>query len=341
MDKNPYPISLKIKSLVASVAFNSGVLNKLKLYKLKGKSFVLMYHRIISSAEMPEYPVQPGMYVFKDIFQQHIEYLSKNFNILPFEYLIENVSDGKDVTGCCSITFDDGWRDNFDNAFPILNSFNVPATIYLTTGYIGTNNWFWPEELSCYLDLLKKREDPSLIKKTPEEIRKFVNLDKDKKDTISTAIESVKLMTNEKRTDILSCLEKLLGRVKKKRVLMDWSEVMKMQESGIISFGAHTVSHKILDQLSTQDATIEIAESLKSIEEHLGHRVGTFAYPNGNYNEDLQKILKGLGVKGAVTTKKGYFHKTTSKFAIPRIGIHNDISRTTPLFLSRILINSF
>lgn len=114
-----------------------------------------------------------------------------------------------------------------------------------------------------------------------------------------------------------------------------------MKKSGLVNFGAHTANHVILDQVSLQEAEREIIQSRKELENQLSVRPELFAYPNGNYNRDLPVILLRNNFKGAVNTHKKWFGKEVPLFGIPRIGIHEDVSCTIPLFFARILLKRF
>ena len=119
---------------------------------------------------------------------------------------------------------------------------------------------------------------------------------------------------------------------------MNWDEAIDMAESEFVSFGAHTVNHEILDQVSFETAEFEILRSCKEIEEKLSNRVCLFAYPNGNFNQTIKKILKRKGLKAAVTTRKALMTASTDILEIPRIGMHEDVGNTIPFFLARILL---
>jgi hypothetical protein len=73
----------------------------------------------------------------------------------------------------------------------------------------------------------------------------------------------------------------------------------------------------------------------------VGGKIKTFAYPNGNYNENVMKVLRDCNFECAVTTRKGFLGPETPLMEIPRIGIHEDISNTVPMFRGRILLEIF
>ncbi|MDD2541266.1 MAG: polysaccharide deacetylase family protein, partial [Desulfuromonadaceae bacterium] len=116
------------------------------------KVFILMYHRVLASGGNQPYFVQSGMYVSASSFEKQIAFLRDRFEVVFFEDLVEKVLNGGDIRGHCAITFDDGWRDNYTEAFSILAKYRVPVTIFLATGFVGTDRMFWPEELCYYLD---------------------------------------------------------------------------------------------------------------------------------------------------------------------------------------------
>lgn len=120
---------------------------------------------------------------------------------------------------------------------------------------------------------------------------------------------------------------------------MSWNEVQEMADSGLISFGAHTVSHALLDQLSVEKAHAEIQKSKERIEKRIKKQVNLFAFPNGNYNKKVLAMLQDTQFAAAVTTTRGYIDISSHLLELPRIGIHDDISCTPPLFLWRLLVS--
>ncbi len=281
-----------------------------------------MYHRVTAPRGAGPDPVQPGMHVSASTFRSHVDFLKDNFRVLPLSELVSRIADGGNAGGCCSITFDDGWRDNFENAFPVLREYGVPATIFLASGYIGTDRRFWPDELACRLRSEEKGEGGGERR-------------------LERAIEEMKSRTPCERERILENLRADAPVRFMDRVMMTWDEAREMRDSGLAGFGAHTVNHVILDQVPLQEAESEIARSREEIEGRLDVPIDLFAYPNGNFNRDLQGVLARNKFRGAVTTGKGWIGTGTDPLEIPRIGMHEDVSCTLPLFLSRILLKKF
>ena len=329
----------KLKKWIAATADAAGAFRLIASTR-KGMATVFMYHRVLlSPVEEPVF-VQPGMYVLAETFRSHIRFLKSHFHVLQLSELVDRFDAGKNVDNCCAITFDDGWLDNYVNAFPVLSEYEVPATIFLATGFVGTDHLFWPEEFTFYL---KQAEVRSAL-------GQWQNFDKLSKRTagncggtawLDDAIMELKTWPVHEREDALSRLRSFDRADQPQRLLMNWDEAREMQASGLVSFGAHTANHVILDQVTAPHAEEEIVQSQKDIEQNLGISPEFFAYPNGNFTPGVKAILKRHGYRGAVTTRKGWVEKNFDPFEISRIGMHEDVSRSIPLFLARVYLRGF
>jgi len=333
-----------IKSITAGGLYYSGLLPCFFRDRFQNKSFILMYHRIIPLSERFTGIIQPGMYVTDETFERHLVFLKKKFSIIPLHEMVHRINRGQTTGWCCSITFDDGWRGTYDMAFPLLERHQVPASVFLASGYIGTDKWFWPEELAwCLENLLKQdawdAETDGLIKSLmPEMNSRNKN---NRTDLIDDAIERVKKYRPEMREALLSTLREALPSGSRERLMMSWDEAAEMQKSGLVSFGAHTVNHIYLDQVEPETARLEISSSKQAIEDRLGVPVTLFAYPNGNYTPQMIGMLERNGFLGAVTTRRGYVDGNTPLMEMSRIAMHDDVSKTIPLFFSRLLLSLF
>ena len=310
----------------------------MSVLKQRNSAFVLTYHRVLISPRQDDSIfVQPGTYVTVESFRQQLTFLKEKFQILSLSELLKRVDSGKSVSGCCSVTFDDGWLDNYTNAFPVLHELQIPSTIFLATAVIGTNRMFWPEELSFYL------RQPAVISSLAgidPQLCSSASFDNNGL-YLDNSIQIVKNYTPEKREALFSFLRSTSTSLPSVRMLMNWEEAREMHASSLVSFGAHSANHVILDQVPLEIAEEEIINSRDEIEFRLGKPPELFAYPNGNYSKDLQALLKEKGFNGAVTTRKGWFNKNADLYEIPRIGIHEDISSTIPLFFARLLLERF
>jgi len=327
---------IALKDIIASFSHRFGVLKYLRSRREHNSALILMYHRVLGVLSAGADFVQPGMYVSTETFRCHMRFLKEVFNVLPLAELVERIESDKCVSGCCAITFDDGWLDNYTHAFPVLQELQIPATIFLATNFIGTDRMFWPEELSYYLS---QPEVMALAKINP--LLQRIYTDNITVKYLDNAIQFMKTYSPVEREELLSHLRSTNVSTHPKRMLMNWDEAKHMQASGLINFDAHTANHAILDQISLDEAEEEIITSRNEIEQRLGRTPEFFAYPNGNYSDDLKALLKRNGFRGAVTTRKGWLDKDVGLFEIPRIGMHEDVSCTIPLFYARIVLERF
>jgi len=266
--------------------------------------------------------------------------LKNCFEVIPLSDLISRLHMGENVCGCCAITFDDGWRDNFTHAFGVLQEYQLPATVFLASNLIGTEKCFWPDQLALYLHPITQNN----VAQPGNNILKFLREVPAAKDEIAfldNAIMVLKKWPPDKRDELLNSLRETSNCSAPTRLLMNWDEVLAMHQSGLVDFGSHTANHVILDQVSLNEAQDEMAFSRREIEAHLGVRIKLFAYPNGNFNSSLQLLVANNGFAGAVTTNSGWVARDTNALTLPRVGLHEDVCATTARFYARLILQRF
>src|SRR5215510_160511 len=96
------------------------------------RAAILMYHRVLPTTQADEGRVEPGMYVTPSTFRDHLSWLSDRYRVLPLSEIVSRLKDGRPLPErACALTFDDGWLDNFEHAFPCLRERGIPATVFL------------------------------------------------------------------------------------------------------------------------------------------------------------------------------------------------------------------
>ncbi len=274
--------------------------------------------------------VLPSPFNFRDwcvidlaLFRKQLLYLRKHFDLLPFSEAVEKCLQGKLNKTAAVITFDDGYQNNYDIAFPLLKELNIPATIFLTTGFINTAKTHW----SC-------RINETLAKTKYKEIswkKCTYRLDTAKDKTVASLSirNDLKQLTHRKIESEVKQVIEILGEKPTLYTdkhspfrMLDIQSIKKMQQSGLITFGAHTHSHPILNLLNRTDQFKQISRSLKNVEEFTGERCKIFSYPNGrkeDYSKETVELLKQCGVKLAVTTIDAHNHRSTPPLELRRI----------------------
>jgi peptidoglycan/xylan/chitin deacetylase (PgdA/CDA1 family) len=340
----PAMFKQKLKSSIRQIAATGYYATNHYLNRLMGKVAILAYHRVVSDKELVRYYIQPGMYVKSDVFEMQIKFLREHFTILSFAELLDIWEQNKwdNTRRYCVITFDDGWLDNYLYAYPVLKKYNIPATIFLTTSYICTTQWFWPDKMSF---LLQRYYTNGIQPNQKEAIKDFfkrypwliIDNEKIMSQALEIAIEKCKDFSHDEINNIIIGLSKLLNALPPdNRLLLDWREVKEMSNHNI-SFGSHSSNHMILTKLSTQEIQKELEESQHILTKMGINYVPVFCYPNGDYTDKIVEQVKTSGYQAAVSTKLGFEGTSPpNRYSLKRICIHNDISKTLPLFTYRL-----
>ncbi len=315
-----------MRRILAAVYYASGYWKD----SFKGKVAILTYHRVLPGKQALEQFIQPGLYVQNDVFEMQMSFLKRKFQILSFPELLHiwNEKEMNPERRYCAITFDDGWLDNYLYAYPILQKFQIPTTIFLPTAFIGTKQWFWPDQLSY---LLKKNGFSSNgYGRTGTELDNLPGRMASKH--IDSIIEKFKKLTDDEISFRIEKMKKEWGvDIPKIRKLLNWEEIQEMSKGGI-SFGSHSSHHRILTLLGEEDIKNEMKDSFQMLREKDLNTVPVFCYPNGNYNKKIAAKAREMGYMAAVSTQFGLETSTPENlFGIKRINIHNDISFTKSL----------
>jgi peptidoglycan/xylan/chitin deacetylase (PgdA/CDA1 family) len=272
---------------------------------------ILTYHRVTTEPDAL-FPDQ----VCAAEFDAQMRLLRRWFNVLPLAEAITRLGDGKLPARAACVTFDDGYEDNATVALPILLRHRLPATFFVSTGFLdGRNMW---NDIAIEAIRAARRDglDASCIglgllpTATIEQRR----------NSISTVLQSIKYLSPEERKARAEQLASLAGS-SQQRLMLTRDQVLQLHRSGM-HVGAHTVNHPILANISDERALAEIAGSKKTVEDIIDEPVALFAYPNGRPGVDYRgqhvRMLKSLGFLGAVSTAVGVSRRGNDPFQLPR-----------------------
>ena len=313
----------------------------------RGRVVILTYHRVVSDHMVQDEHIQPGMYVRGQSFEAHITYLRKRFDIISLDELLDlwQTNRVKSDRSYCVITFDDGWKDNYQFAFPVLVKYGIPATIFLATDFIGTSRWFWPDQMMLLLE--KAREctaDAADRKAISTVLVETIGVTLSAADGIFRRVESGDPIASDAIIELCKEVEvdrihQVIDRVNRalhmdlptQRVLLNWDEVREMAGKGV-TFGSHSCSHRIMTKIPLSDVKTELIESRKAMLQQGITPVPVFCYPNGNFNRDIQALVRESGYMAAVGCKVGLERDSPEdSFALKRFGLHEDGTASIPL----------
>lgn len=282
------------------------------------------YHSVADIKEDSELYVIPSITVSPCEFEEQIRYLSKRYTIISLEKLVDSIKCGCIPKNSLVITFDDGYRDNYIHAYPILKKYGATATIYLTANCIGTKEMVWMHKLLYMLQKTPIKRVEINEKVYPLENRKDVL-------TASKTIESTikRIKSIKERDEFLVELSKRL-QVNTEGVdnlMLKWEDVLTMKNDGF-SFGGHTLTHPNLPSLSKEEMKKEIDGSKKMIEEHLKETVTLFSYPNGgavsHYNNIVKQVVQECEYINATTSDSGVVDAKSDLYALLRRGVSKE-----------------
>ncbi len=333
-----------MKSLIASALYAAGAVDLCMNVRPRGSYFILMYHRVIPKEELRD-DIQPGMYVERRNFESQLLFLKERFDIVPLSRMIREQGASRGRTGGripCVLTFDDGWRDFHRYAFPLLKTCGVPATVFLPTKFIGSNDRFWTDTIAMLYAHRRKSGRRAEVTARPSEglIRKLESLDGNLEESVENAIAILKNAGEEGIRDAVSELrtrwdfrEEMPG-----PDFMTWDEVRETRASGLVSFGSHTASHHMLAGLSSADVMEELVSSRERLvtERAAEPSFLPFCYPGGNYDDRVREMVRQAGYHLAVTTRPGWNDGRSPRYELKRIAMHQDMTATKPMFASRI-----
>ncbi len=271
-------------------------------------------------------------------FEAQMHFVAKNFDVISFS----------DLEGCdlaekpwpkraLIVSFDDGYRDNFTLAYPILRALQLPATIYLTTGHIGAQKLFWWDAIAwCFkttnltaIQIAELGEKPFSLASKPQ-----------KRAAIDAALRWCKGVPDAARREFVAQLPDLLGVDLGAEVAagmhLNWDEAREMAKNGI-EFGAHTVTHPILSRVDGDQLSCETAQSQGDIEREIGQKVLSFAYPAGTRqrrDEAARAAVEACGYCYAVAYDQGV-ELHPDRLAMPRL--HVDRDQSLALFRANLL----
>jgi len=292
---------------------------------------VINYHRVLRTPE-PLLSSEPDVAAFR----WQMELLARCFHVMPLHGALQAVATGRVPQRAVCITFDDGYRSIHELALPVLREFNLPATVFVTSGFIGQGS-MWNDRIIEAVQALP----PGELDLTDLGLGSY-RLDgmTQRKHTLELLIERSKYLPPTARNNLVDRLGLLAGDAHGHGPMLTRDMILDLDRHGI-DIGAHTVSHPILTSLDNDSARHEIAGGKAQLEAILGKPVRLFAYPNGKAGKDYDDrhvaMVREAGFDAAFTTAAGSFGRGQDVFQLPRSRPWDDAPLTFGLRLLRWL----
>jgi peptidoglycan/xylan/chitin deacetylase (PgdA/CDA1 family) len=257
---------------------------------------ILMYHRITTSPRDPW-----RLNVSPQNFEQHLAVLCRHYCPTSLTQAVSRSENRSFLPRAVVVTFDDGYRDNFVNAKPLLEKYEVPSTVFLTSMNIETGREFWWDEMER---LLSQTLSP---------------------EAFNTVYNRMQFMTSADRRAALDDLRDKAPRIEERacHAILSPEDVLAFDGMDLFEIGSHTATHPVLTTLRLEDQREEIVGGKLALERILGHPLQSFSYPYGRYSAATARLVEAAGFQNACSTQAGTFTAEVDRFSLPRVHVED------------------
>jgi peptidoglycan/xylan/chitin deacetylase (PgdA/CDA1 family) len=344
-----------IRSAISQGLYHSGLLGAVRslgkshyLEQLPGSSLpkvrrdssskfaILCYHRVGTEGVPYFSRLEPA------VFEAQMRYLKQHYRIVSLDQMYKELQEKRSVEPTIAVTFDDGYKDLYSYAFPVLKKFSIPSTIYLIGECMENGQASWYDRIFVAL----KFATVPVLNVDLDESRSFALASQESRNAIAWEIVCyLRSISDEQRRAWCVEFERSFPapQAELDSRILDWNQVHEMRRSGV-DFGAHTMTHPSVSHLEGEAFTEELIRSKKLLESRLDSAVDDFAYPFGkdsDRSEQSETILRGAGYRSAVTTIDGYNTLGANLLQLRRQQIGNDRSISSFAFgISRLFLES-
>jgi peptidoglycan/xylan/chitin deacetylase (PgdA/CDA1 family) len=303
------------KALYLRFLFSTGLLRWARSRVARRGVVVITLHRVLPDEQCDSARLQPGMVVRASSFQGLLQYIRDNCKpVLPGE-VIAGAGHEPPHRPRVALTFDDGWKDNFEIAFPLSRGYQAPFTVFLCPQMIDGQDGFWTSKVNTLWWTAHEAGKLDLV---------HTLCGGGENGSAAALIESLKHTHPKERKAFIARLQAALAPYTRETApnqdrLMTWADVKEMANAGI-AFGSHTNTHPILTDISDRDAAQEMTESKSAIEAQL-NTCPWFAYPNGDWSQSVRDLAARAGYQVAFANSPGIWETGTDRFSVPRINL--------------------
>lgn len=279
-----------------------------------------MYHELAGDGD----DVEAWTVVRRRNFVQQMDYLRTKFDVVSLSEAIARMAQPKRADRPMAVvTFDDGDRGNREVLLPIIRELGLPVTIFIATRQVQDQQSYWFDRLINALQV----DSPVTVSLTgalPDtyvvnETRGARNWSR-----INQLLVALKKLEPKMREYAVDSIIENIGRQRLRPyriVPLAMSDIKALAECSLVTIGAHSHCHNILTQLDRDAVLASAVRSKELLESWTGQTVNYFAYPNGDFNEEVMATVAAAGFEAAVTTLPRPWNRGDRLLALPRIGI--------------------
>ena len=285
---------------------------------------ILLYHGVTDKKEKGILNYS-NKHIHVSKFENQMQYIKNNCNILNIDeviYLSNKKKKWPDKS--VLVTFDDGFKNNFTLAYPILNNLKIPAVFYVCAGMIGSKKMFWVDEIEDCINFSKKKK---FFLNLNKKIKIQINNKKNKIFYLEKIKKFCKKTTTNKKNLILKNLRKKTKIVpsnkhSKNYEIMNWREIKKIDKNPLFTIGGHTLFHDIMSSRSLSDVNYDIKKTINILKKKLNHKIEHFSYPEGqkiHFNNKIISLLRENKIICSPSAINGVNQKGEDLFKLKRI----------------------
>ena len=301
---------IALEALLARVSRTAlGLLHRFAASRLS----ILIFHRVHAEVDTI-FPGEPDATRFAMLMR----FVARSFRVMTLGEAASRLTNGDLPMRALVVTFDDGYADNAEVALPILQRYGVPASFFISTGFLDGGR-MWNDSV---IETIRACAMDELDLESFGMGRCSLAGPAERRSVIGELLSRIKYSTLAERDEAIVRLQRLAGvRDLPNGLMMRSEQVRQLQRAGM-EIGAHTVHHPILTSLAPAEAEREISTGRQRLEEIIDAPVDVFAYPNGkpvrDYDRTHVAMLSRLGFRAAVSTAPGVARAGDGLLELPR-----------------------
>lgn len=282
---------------------------------------IVMYHRVIADPALD--PFSLGMCVTREHFDDQISYLRSDFHPIGMSQAVAIIEQGRPLPErSVSVTLDDGYLDNLEHALPILERHHMPATLFVPTGGLLTDErLWWDRVIHAFAATRKSEVDAAMVGLSTGARLSLARWSRT--ETVELVLGSLWERPLAETLARVAALERELlpsGVAPGGAQRMNASQIVEMHRRGI-EIGAHTVNHPNLTLESSASVRWEMETSRDTLQRLCGADISGFAYPAGWKDESTIAAARAAGFRYAVATTSGFSAAQRNLFSLSRVGM--------------------
>lgn len=288
----------------------------------RDKALIVTYHRFSETGE--------GSTTSARVFRQQLDYLTSHYRIVSLSKLAEYLENYEDLPpGLAVITIDDGYRDAYETAFPILHHYKAPATLFVVTDFLDRKTWLWTDKLRFLTAQTRATRLETAINGCSLQFQ--LSGRASRLEAAAQVNSHLKALPDEVKEEAINRIASSLRVEIPDLPTRDYDSITweqaRLMDRARVEIGSHTLTHPILTNISDERLRAELRGSRSRLEARLERQVKLFCYPNGDYDARVKRAAADAGYRSAVTVEAGLNRDECDPLTLRRVHTEHDFAR--------------